>query len=152
MVSEETFVIFAGSIMFSKTNKQTIMLSEEITKLVMDQVEFKAKGLEASFEATVEAVFGLYRQTFEIETLSVTDPPLVQVAKGVLALADSFGVVFGGLSAEQKEKVNAAVREIVTGTNEVFVEALFNSALEAITLMRNLNVEVDALAVPPVTP
>lgn len=120
----------------------------KIANLAIAQVTFTNKDIEASFERSLSSFGHLYELALEIQDAAANDAQVEQVADGVLKLASEFGMAFGHLSDEQKQRIEDAMTLVITGDNEGLVESFFNAALDCINDFQQLNMDVDAALAP----
>lgn len=118
-------------------------LSEKISVLIIENVDFKNDALEAATEKLITKTFDLASASNAVEQAAGGDESVLQVAEGVVTLAKTFGTAFRKLDDNQKTEVSNAVKSVVTGANEQAIESLFDACLETITAAQELNEVAD---------
>lgn len=123
-------------------------LSEQITALIFENIDFANDTVEAALEGVVTSAISVSDAARAIEALDLQGAD-ADVAEGVVKLASTFGTVFGNLTPDQQAEVTETVAKIVTGPNEGLIETLFNQCVALIADIRAANEIVDANTVTP---
>ena len=118
-------------------------LSERITELILANVEFANQQVEETVESFALSCLKLNDATRTVEALGLEGAE-AQVAEGLVTLATLQGTLFASLTPEQQQQVVDTVAMIVTGPNEVQVEALYNACVQNIASAKSMGELVDA--------
>lgn len=124
-------------------------LEQDLATLIIEQVDFIDDQLETATEETLVAYGEAHALALQIKNAAGTDDAkTLEVASGVLKLANAFGKSFKQLDEAQANTVSDAIKQIVSGTNEELIEGFYDKAFNVITKVKNLNETVDNLTAP----
>jgi hypothetical protein len=146
------FLYLWGILKRLNKNKKMSIFSK-LSNLIVGTVDFKNEALETAVENFANAIGAVQAASLEVDKLAEAEgnTDYLDQAGAVVDLANTLGQALPDLDADDAAQVKATLALIIkadTPAKEVALENLFNTTVDAVISIQDLNDEADAI-VPP---
>jgi hypothetical protein len=146
------FLYLWGILKRLNKNKKMSIFSK-LSNLIVGTVDFKNETLETAVENFANAIGAVQSASLEVDKLAEAEgnTDYLDQAGAVVDLANTLGQALPDLDADDAAQVKATLALIIkadTPEKELALENLFNTTVDAVISIQDLNDEADAI-VPP---